>query len=398
MIAWLSLAWTGIAELPLHDGHVPRWLAELMKKLARSIVEVIVLEYGPGELVKRLSDPLWFQAFNNIIGMDWDSSGSTTVTIGILRQVLSQGDLGVIVLGGKGKRMLSIPLEAETELNKINAKINPDEIVHVSRLAAKVDTSLLQDNYQLYHHSVVVSENGEWSIIQQGMNPAIGMARRYHWYSKKVSSFTVEPHKGIAGVKRHALNLVDSRVEETRKLIVDLSNENPKKTIRLIASALRMLRGDKSIVEWIKPETSTSITAFSRNLKLVYYRPIKISSWLIKSLSKAYEAKPRSLEELLLVRGVGPDTIRALTLVADLIYREEPSWEDPVSHPLDPFKYAFAFGGKDGIPYPIKKEVMIEAIEFLRKAVEEARIGKKEKILALRRLKNLYRKINYEGR
>lgn len=392
------MAWTGIAELPLHDGHVPRWLAELMKKLARSIVEVIVLEYGPSELVKRLSDPLWFQAFNNIIGMDWDSSGSTTVTLGILRHVLSDGDLGVIVLGGKGKRMLAIPMEAELELNKIDAKIDSNELVNISRLAAKVDTSLVQDGYQLYHHSIVVSENGDWSIIQQGMNTSLGMARRYHWYSRRLRSFTVEPHEGIAGVKRHALNLIDKNVEGVRRLIVDLSNEKPEKNMRLIASALRVLRGDKSIVEWIKPETSTGITVYDRQVKLLYYRPIKLTNRLVKALVKAYESKPRSMEELLLVRGVGPDTIRALTLVADLIYREEPSWKDPVSHPLDPFKYAFAFGGKDGVPYPIRRKTMIEAIEFLRKAIEEARIGEKEKLLALRRLKNLYAKINYEGR
>ena len=394
------MAYTGYADLPLHDGHVPRWLAELMKKLARGIVEVIVLEYGPKELVERLSSPLWFQAFNNIIGMDWDSSGSTTVTIGILRQVLSNGDLGVMIAGGKGKRMLMVPNELPTIAEKLGIKGDIDELVRASRLSAKVDSALLQDGYQLYHHAIIVSEDGSWSVIQQGMNTDSMLARRYHWYSGKHQSFVVEPHSGIASsTQEHALNLIDRGVENTRKLLVDLAKEKPTKTARLIAEASRIIRGDQSILKWINLETRTGIGGLDEKLRAIYYRPIRITPKLLEKLRQAYERQPASMEELLLIKGIGAETIRALVLVADLIYKEPPSWRDPVTDPLDPFKYAFAFGGKDGIPFPVKREVMIEAIKFLREAVEEARIGRKEKMLALRRLKSLASRIGLdEGR
>ncbi len=383
----------GFAELPLHGGHVPKWLAELMKKLARGIVEVIILEYGPSELVKRLSSPLWFQAFNNIIGMDWDSSGSTTVTIGILRQVLGNGDLGVIIVGGKGKMMLRVPEELPRALDKLGLSDNRvKELVTASRLSAKVDSSLLQDGYELYHHAIIVSEDGLWSVVQQGMNTEERLARRYHWLSTNIKDFVVEPHYAIASNRRaNALNLVAQEVEETRKTIVDLARENPKKTSRLVAEASRIIRGDQSIVKWINlsNKPSASIIGYNDELKITYYRPVRLTKKLLRTLNILYEFQPRDMRELLLVRGVGPETIRALALVSDLIYREPPSWLDPVTDPLDPFRYAYAFGGKDGVPYPVKREVMREAIEFLREAIEKARIGDKEKIRALRRLRRL---------
>lgn len=391
------MAYTGYADLPLHDGHVPRWLAELMKRLARGIVEVIVLEYGPRELIERLSSPLWFQAFNNIIGMDWDSSGSTTVTIGILRQILCEGDLGVMIAGGKGKRMLMVPEELPLIIDKLGVKGRIEEFVRASRLSAKVDSALLQDNYQLYHHAIIISEDGSWAVVQQGMNTKEKLARRYHWFSGKLESFVREPHSGIASTMRgHALNLVDREVEDTRKLLVDLAREKPSRTTRLIAEASRIIRGDSSLLKWIKLETETGISGYDLRLKAIYYRPVKITPSLLEKLRRSYEYQPRNLEELLLVKGIGPETIRALTLVADLIYKEPPSWRDPVTDPLDPFKYAYAFGGKDGIPFPVKREVMAEAIRFLREAVEEARIGKKEKLMALRRLKRLAESIGID--
>ncbi len=382
----------GYADLPLHDGHVPRWLAELMRKLARGIVEVIVLEYGPSELVRRLSSPLWFQAFNNIIGMDWDSSGSTTVTIGILRQVLDKGDLGVVVVGGKGKMMLRVPEELPRAAEKLGiGSSRIEELVRASRLSAKVDSSLLQDGYNLYHHAIIVSEDGLWGIIQQGMNLDEKLARRYHWLSSDVKDFTVEPHHGIASNhKATALNLIAREIEDTRKVIVDLAKENPRKTSRLIAEATRMIRGDQSILNWLSNSApSASVIGYDRKLRIIYYRPVKLTRRLLRVLNILYETQPRDMKELLLIRGVGPETIRALALVSDLIYREPPSWRDPVTDPIDPFRYAYAFGGKDGIPYPIKRKAMREAIEFLKEAIEKARIGDKEKISALRRLRKI---------
>ncbi len=382
----------GYAELPLHNGHVPRWLAELMKRLARSIVEVIVLEYGPSELVRRLSSPLWFQAFNNIIGMDWDSSGSTTVTIGILRQVLGEGDLGVLIVGGKGKMMLRVPEELPQAAEKLGISSNRiEELVTASRLSAKVDSSLLQDGYELYHHAVIVAEDGLWGVIQQGMNVDEKLARRYHWLSSEVRDYVVEPHYGIASNRKaSALNLIARDVEDARKVIVDLAKENPRRTSRLIAEASRIIRGDQSILNWLdNKRLSASIIGYDERLKIIYYRPVRLTKKLLRTLNTLYESQPRNMRELLLVRGVGPETIRALALVSDLIYREPPSWTDPVTDPMDPFRYAYAFGGKDGIPYPIKRKAMREAIEFLKEAVEKARIGDKEKIKALRRLRRL---------
>ncbi len=382
----------GYAELPLHDGHVPRWLAELMKKLARGIVEVIVLEYGPAELVKRLSSPLWFQAFNNIIGMDWDSSGSTTVTIGILRQVLEKEELGVLIVGGKGKMMLRVPDELPRALDRLGlSDKHVEELVTASRISAKVDSSLLQDGYQLYHHAVIVSEDGLWGVIQQGMNIEERLARRYHWLSSKVEDYVVEPHYGIASnYKGNALNLVAREAEGARKTMLDLAKEKPEKTSRMVAEASRIIRGDQSILKWLtvnKP--SSGVVGYDDHLRILYYRPVKLTKRLLKTLNTLYENQPRNLKELLLIRGVGPETIRALALVSDLIYKEPPSWSDPVTDPLDPFRYAYAFGGKDGIPYPVKREVMIEAIEFLREAIEKARIGDREKLQALKRLREL---------
>ena len=190
----------GYTELPLHDGHVPRWLAELMKRLAYAILEVMVDEFGVGKVVERLSNPLWFQAFNNIIGMDWDSSGSTTVTTAILKQVTwNHPELGILVLGGKGELARKVPeeiVEASKILNLSESTVK--ELEKASRLAAKVDSAMLQDGYQLYHHSLIISNDGRWCIIQQGMNVENKTARRYHWYSEAIKSYVVEPHTGIA--------------------------------------------------------------------------------------------------------------------------------------------------------------------------------------------------------
>mgnify|MGYP000002776324 CR=1 FL=1 len=378
----------GIVELPLHEGHVPRWLAELMKRLARAIIEVLVLEFGSDKVVERLSHPLWFQALNNIIGMDWDSSGSTTVTTAILRQVLANGDLGVMVLGGKGKRALNINEEISKVVEKLNLSSNKEEeLLRASRLIAKVDSTLLQDGYQLYHHSLIVSENGMWGVIQQGMNVGRGLARRYHWFSKSIERYVREPHIGIAGCKESiVLNLTAREAEGARKTILDLLNENPKKTINLIAEANRILKRTIPLTIWI---SNASITVIDRSRYIIMYRPITISNRLINILKKVYEVKPLSLEEALLIKGLGPSAMMALALVSDLIYNEPPSPKDPVNQPYDPFKYAYAFGGKDGVPYPVKREIMIEVITTLEEAIEKAKLNDKGRNIALRKLKKL---------
>jgi len=378
----------GIVELPLHEGHVPRWLANLMKRLAKAIIEIMVIEYGPDKVVERLSNPLWFQALNNIIGMDWDSSGSTTVTTAILRQVLINGDFGVMVLGGKGKRALCIEEDLKDAAEKLNLSTSKlSELLRASRLVAKVDSTLLQDGYQLYHHSLIVSENGVWGIIQQGMNVDKRLARRYHWFSRNVERYVVEPHTGIAGFKEElVLNLIARNVENTRRTLLDLLNENPRKTLNMILEANRILRKTLPLTVWI---SKASVTVIDRNRRLMIYRPITISNRLINVLKKVYEVKPHSLEEALLIRGLGPSTIMALTLVADLIYNEPPSPEDPVDQPYDPFKYAYAFGGKDGVPYPVRRDVMMEVILTLEEAIEKAKMNEKDKRIAFSKLREL---------
>jgi len=377
---------TGYTDLPLHSGHVPKWLADLMKRLSYAILEIIVDEYGPDKVVEKLSNPLWFQAFNNIIGMDWDSSGSTTVTTGILKEVTWKADLGVIVVGGKGEKARKVVNEIDIIAEKFNFTSSKVETLkRASKLTAKVDSSLLQDNYQLYHHSIIISEDGNWCVVQQGMNVDLKMARRYHWYSKALKSYVIEPHSGIACNRvDYALNLIDKDAKGARKTILDLARENPNNVINDMKRALRVVRGIHPLTHWLKDVKDEDV-----RYRTIYYKPVKPTRTLVRTLRKLYEITPSKLEDMLLVKGVGPSTIRALVLVSDLIYNEPPSWKDPVTHPYDPFIYAYAFGGKDGVPYPVNRKVMEETISILEEAINKAKIGETERLKALRRLRNL---------
>lgn len=378
--------YTGIADLPLHEGHVPRWMAERMKRLLRAIVEFIVEEKGPGWLVERLADPLWFQALNNVIGMDWDSSGSTTVLTGLLRQVTASGDLGVMVAGGKGRAALETPRHLEEigeRLGLGSSKV--ERLKRLSRLAAAADTSLLQDGFQLYHHAVIVSEDGRWTIVQQGMAPEKRMARRYHLSHMAVreGSETLEPHTGIVSPLRRdaVLDLTSRRSVEARRVVVDVARERPEKVKRLLAEAVAALKGVKPLTVYMGGGVDYRVVR--------YYRPVKPPDprRIEPVLRRLYEEQPRSIEELVLVRGVGPATLRALALIAELVYGAEASHEDPAV--TDPLRYAFAVGGKDGYPYPFDAKTAEEAAAVLEQAVLEARIGRREKVEALKRLRRL---------
>ncbi|MCD6196418.1 MAG: DUF763 domain-containing protein [Staphylothermus sp.] len=380
----------GISELPLHEGHVPPWLARIMKNLAKAILEITVMEFGPDKVVERLSNPLWFQAFNNIIGMDWDSSGSTTVTIGILKEVTwSNSELGILVLGGKGKNARKVPEEIPRAVEVLDLGTQYEELLErASRLIAKIDSAMLQDGYSLYHHSLIVSENGVWSIIQQGMNIDAKMARRYHWYMPK--RLFDNPHSAVSGIKHElVLNLVSDKSRKTRSTILDLARETPNKIHRLINEALRRIRGDKTILEYITPTKTGVIRHIGEENKIILYKPLKITRRLLENLKKIYEIQPNNYEEFLLIRGIGPRTIRALTLVSDLIYNEPPDTRDPVNSPYDPFKYAYAIGGKDGVPYPVNRKEAEEVISILENIVSEAKIGEKEKLFVLRNLSRI---------
>ncbi len=352
-------------------------MIKIMEGILEKIVEIMVDEFGPDEIVKRLSDPFWFQALNNVIGMDWDSSGSTTVTLGLLKTITWKRELGFLILGGKGSKMLKVPEEAKKASEALN--LDESEISKISKVSAKVDTILLQDGYDLYIHHVVISKSA-WTVIQQGMNEAIGYARRYH--ISKENEPWVKAHEAVSG-RRHelVLDLSNKKSYKNVKIIVDLSKERPSKLMSLLRQAYMAAKGYKTLTGEVvkRPE-------------LKVYFPLKPSSQLLRALERLHNFNPSSPHDLLL-SPAGPKVVRALALISHLIYGEEPSFEDPWTHPLDPFLYAYAIGGKDGIPYPFDKETGAKVIEILREIIEEARLGKKEKVIALRGLKRLIERL-----
>ncbi len=381
----------GIAELPLHSGRVPQWLAVIMKRLARAILEVMVLEFGPDKVVERFSNPLWFQAFNNVIGMDWDSSGSTTVTTGILKEVTwGNPELGVLVLGGKGSKARRVPEEIPVACSKLGLSTSTHrELLEASRLVAKIDSAMLQDGYTLYHHALFVSENGYWVVVQQGMNVDVKLARRYHW--RKGTSYIVNPHTAIAGYREEiVLNLVSEKSVAVQKTIVDLACSRPENIVSEYSRLYNLLRKQKPLIDYITSTNTGVVAHYSLDSRrALLYKPLPVPQNLLKKLRRLYETQPRSIKELLLIQGVGAHTIRALALISDLIYNEPPDTRDPVDTPFDPFIYAYAIGGKDGVPYPIRRSEAEEVVLTLEDIVREARIGGREKLLALKRLARL---------
>ncbi len=374
---------SGFADLPLHWGHVPPWLARIMFNLSKAILEVMLLEFKTEDVLKRFSNPLWFQAFNNVIGMDWDSSGSTTVTTAIVKSALNELNADLRVAGGKGLVSRETPAEIRRYGDELNINSNVvEDLIKISRLGAKVDSVLLQDGFNLYHHALFLDSKGNWVIVQQGMNTELKLARRYHlaWFVS--SDPTLDPHTGVASdIITNPLNLVVSDSLNCRKVVLELLHEKPSKVVRELSKVNALLKG-------IKPLFG-NVTIKVPSTQLPYYRPVKLSEALLKQLSKAYEIKPSDFKEALLIAGLGPETLRALVLISELIYREPPSNKDVVTHSYDPFKYAYAIGGKDGIPYPIKKEVALSVIKELENLVNEAKLGSKEKLIAFKALSRL---------
>ncbi len=349
---------TGIAELPLHTGKVPPWLLSRMHKLARIVVELIIDEYGPKGLLERISDPVYFQAINNLIGMDWDSSGSTTVTTAILKSVLDEADLGVKVAGGKGEKSRETPQELEKIA--VHFGLDPEKYTRTSYLVAKVDSAAVQAGYQLYHHAFFLAEDGSWAVVQQAMKPSERVARRMHWYSGKVTDPVSEPYSGVAGVKEEfVLNTVALEALGFRRLAVDLVQEPPSRIESYLRQAEAILRGYQPILLYRPYEPVTLRNNLKRYAKLGFPRAERLG------LEAARQAGVDSYSDLLAVRGVGPSTIRALALVAELVYETPPSWRDPLTHPVDPFKFAYAVGGKDGVPFPVDKKTYDELVSIL---------------------------------
>jgi hypothetical protein len=365
---------TGVANLPLHGGKAPAWLTVRMRKLAKEIANIIIDEHGAGTFLTRISDPYWFQAFGCVLAYDWHSSGVTTVLTAVLKQALSPEEQGIAVCGGKGRTSRKTP----TEIADVGEKFGFSEnqiraLTYTSKMTAKVDNTAIQAGYQLYHHAFLVTEDKKWAVIQQGMSSEDRTARRYHWLSDTTTNLIVEPHNAIVGdVKREkTLDMTAKTSEGARKTSVDIAKERPAKVMRLF-EAVRPLH-QKSLQEWLP---STKADPWHQSIEALNM-PRNIN-W--ETMKRAYEFQPKNYEELLSLRGVGPATVRGLALVAELVYGEKPSWVDPV-------KFSFAYGGKDGVPFPVDRRAMDESIYVLRQAVQAAKIGDKERTRSLQRLR-----------
>jgi hypothetical protein len=365
---------TGVANLPLHGGKAPSWLTVRMRKLAKEIANIMIEEQGTDVFIQRLSDPYWFQAFGCVLAYDWHSSGVTTVVTGMLKSALSPEEHGIAVCGGKGRTSKKTP----SDIAGVGEKFGFSEqtvktLIYNSKMAAKVDNTAVQAGYQLYHHAFFITEDEKWAVIQQGLSAEDRTARRYHWLSDNVTNFVVEPHNAIVGdAKREkVLNMVAKDSEGTRKASVDLAKEPTPKLMKLIRSAAKPLF-QKSLSDWLTKPVNLRQETFN-----VLDMPRNIN-W--DTLSRVYEFQPRNYEELLSVKGVGPATVRGLALVAELVYGEKASWEDPV-------KYSFAYGGKDGVPFPVNRKALDESIRILKESVERTKIGEKEKLRSLQSLR-----------
>ena len=344
----------GHADLPLHYGTVPPWLAQRMMQLGGAIVESIIMEYGRTALLQRMSDPFWFQSLGCVLGMDWHSSGITTSVMNALKKAINKRshDLGIYICGGRGNASRQTPDELLNIADRTG--LNGNELVKASRLSAKVDNTAIQDGFQLYLHSFIVTKEGEWAVVQQGMNQNERMARRYHWMSAAVKSFTEEPHTSIYGKNQGLiLNLTDKNAQPLKRGILDLTRENPDKLIQEIS--LIMPRQHE-------------VQAKDVNLKR-----------LGATLALAHNTDITDIESLLLLQGVGPRTIQSLTLVSEVIHGTPSRFSDPA-------RFSFAHGGKDGHPFPVPTSVYDETIEIFDRSIHLAKLGDKEKSEALRNL------------
>jgi hypothetical protein len=339
--------------------------------LAGEIVQALVYEHGQEEFLRRISDPYWFQALSCVLGFDWHSSGTTTVTTGALKIALSPDRHGIAVAGGKGKASIKTPSDIQRLGDSLS--ISSDKVadlVRSSKMCAKVDNALVQDGYQLYHHAFFFTEKGEWAVVQQGMNDLY--ARRYHWLSDHIKSFVEEPHSAICSQRQEqtVLNLTAAESRENRKATLDIVRDGP--------SRLCSFRVQRSLLDFgHKMPSPAPELSMPRRHELIAFLDIAENGR--KALQMAYELQPSSYEELVALRGLGPKSIRALALISELIYGASPSWKDPA-------KFSFAHGGKDGTPFPVDRATYDGTIRILHDAVEEAKLEKKDKYNAIKRL------------
>lgn len=346
---------SGSADLPLHNGYVPDWLYQRMAKLGFAITEAIITEYGKEEFLRRMSDPFWFQSLGAVMGMDWHSSGITTSVLGALRRAINphSKDLGIYFCGGKGKFSKQTPHELTAIADKTG--MNGTDLVRSSKLTAKVDNNAVQDGFQLYLHSFILCDTGQWTVVQQGMREGDAMARRYHWHSAGMRSFVNEPHTAIQGTNLGLiLNLTASEAGATRQRILDITREEPQKMLQETQHLLM--------------PSHHEVRSKDINLKR-----LGTVLWL------AHEKQPKEFEELLLLEGVGPRTVQSLALVSEVVHGTPSRFKDPA-------RFSFAHGGKDGHPFPVPTKTYDEVISTMRTAVQRAKIGNTDKAQALKKL------------
>ena len=353
---------SGFADLPLHGGRVPPWLAERMEKLGAAITEAILQQYGTKDFLSRLSDPFWFQALGAVMGMDWHSSGITTSVLGALKRGLNPRahELGLYFCGGRGKQSRQTP----GELLQIAERrgLQGGELVRASRLTARVDNNAIGDGFQIYLHSFVVSSEGAWAVVQQGMNDRNGLARRYHWHSAAVKDFVCEPHTAIVGAQEgEILNLVDRRAGEAQKALLTIAGQAPEVTLRDVRHLVMPSHHD------VRP----------RDVDLKRLGAV---------LAVSHERQLRDFASLLLVENLGPRTLQTLALVAEVVHGAPSRFSDPA-------RFSFALGGKDGHPFPVPLKTYDDSLAVLRRALDAAKLGHSEKVDGFKRLDALVRRV-----
>lgn len=356
---------SGTADLPLHGGRVPAWLAERMTKLGAAITETIVADYGSSAFLSRLSDPCWFQAFGAVLGMDWHSSGITTSVMGALKRGLGPRaqELGIFICGGRGKFSRNTPQELLTVAQQ--QSLDGDALVRTSRLTARIDNNAIADGFQIYLHSFVVTATGEWAVVQQGLNGQNGMARRYHWHSTAVRDFVEEPHSAIVGENQGMImNLVDAQAKPAQKALLDMAQEKPE---RILAAA--------------------------RHLTLPRHHEVQPANIDLKRLGAvlavAYEHDIHDFAELLLLEKLGPRTLQSLALIAEVVHGAPSRFTDPA-------RFSFAHGGKDGHPFPVPLKTYDRSLNYLRNALDKAKLGDRDKLDGLQRLDRFVHSVETE--
>jgi len=346
---------SGVMGMPLHFGKMPRWLTERMGNMGLAIVESVVQNYGKSEMLTRMSDPNWFQAFGAVMGMQWNSSGVTASVLGSLRRKTNPRakELGIYILGGKGRYSYYAPNQIRNVSNQHGLKGN--ELVKSCYLTRKIDNNAIMDGYNLYQQYFILTDEGEWTNISQGMNTKTRRARRYHWHSPTVRSFVDDPHTGIVGKKgKPIINLVDSRADNVRNNIINLTHEKPMKVLN---ECKKMSLPNRHDVR----ESDVNMKRLGAVLEMAYNNGID------------------NFEDLMMLKGVGPKTLKSLALVSEVIHGDSSRFEDPS-------RFSFAVGGKDGRPHPVDTKAYDETIEMLQDSVEKSKLGYNDKSKAIKRL------------